>query len=305
MSSPQRFARRTPQRQDTLLGDQHNWHRNLVCFSRLVACLSALHALCNLCNLIGQVLELHRLDNAIKSTSGHPSTVVGFWPVFLRNFTHSSNHALMINSVTRGLANTPCFKGNPTNSWSVSSSCMLRVSCGTSFHSCNQAFRHVDYLFLTTFSATMFAVYLLSDPNGPPTAFLLFRVSLPGPTGVPSDAQARWHRGQSANPYLLHRCCTAEPVLTHATKQFLKYFLKKKKNRETWNTRKKFQNTLRNKKLKQTLGKEPLKKTCKHEKKKKTWKKQTCKNNLTKQTSNEKIEKHEKIEKQDEKPRKT
>ena len=42
-------------------------------------------------------------------------------------------------------------------------------------HSCNQAFRHVDYLFLTTCSATMFAVYLMSDPNGPPTAFLLFR----------------------------------------------------------------------------------------------------------------------------------
>ena len=29
-------------------------------------------------------------------------------------------------------------------------------------------------------------------------------VSLPGPTGVPSDAQAGWRRGQSANPYLLH-----------------------------------------------------------------------------------------------------
>ena len=25
-------------------------------------------------------------------------------------------------------------------------------------------------------------------------------VSLPGPTGVPSDAQAGWHREQSANP---------------------------------------------------------------------------------------------------------
>ena len=25
-------------------------------------------------------------------------------------------------------------------------------------------------------------------------------VSLPGPTSVPSDAQAGWHRGQSANP---------------------------------------------------------------------------------------------------------
>ena len=66
----------------------------------------------------------------------------------------------------------------------------------------------------------MSAVYLLSDPNVPPTAFLLFRpqwVSLLEPTGVPSDAQAGWHRGQNANPYLLH-CCTAEPVLTRATK---------------------------------------------------------------------------------------
>ena len=38
----------------------------------------AVRALCNLCNPIGQVLELHRLDNAIKSTFGHHSTVVGF-----------------------------------------------------------------------------------------------------------------------------------------------------------------------------------------------------------------------------------
>ena len=29
-------------------------------------------------------------------------------------------------------------------------------------------------------------------------------VSLPGHTSVPSDAQAEWHRGQSANPFLLH-----------------------------------------------------------------------------------------------------
>ena len=40
---------------------------------------------------------------------------------------------------------------------------------------------------------------------GPPTAFLCRGtgvpwVSLPGPTSVPSDAQAGWHREQSANP---------------------------------------------------------------------------------------------------------
>ena len=70
------------------------------------------------------------------------------------------------------------------HSSSVFSSCLLKptlrgsalyVSCGASFHSCNQAFRHVDYLFFSTCSATMFAVYLLSDPSGPPKAFLLFR----------------------------------------------------------------------------------------------------------------------------------
>ena len=64
----------------------------------------------------------------------------------------------------------------------------------------------------------MFAVYLLSDPNGPPTAFLLFRPQCT--VGVlarthwgASDAQAGWHRGQSANPSLLH-CCTAAALLS-------------------------------------------------------------------------------------------
>ena len=42
----------------------------------------------------------------------------------------------------------------------------------------------------------------------PPTAFLhrgtgVPWMSLPGPTSVPSDAQARWHREQSANPLWL------------------------------------------------------------------------------------------------------
>ena len=30
---------------------------------------------------------------------------------------------------------------------------------------------------------------------------------------MPSDAQAGWHRGQSAKASVLHCCCTAEPVL--------------------------------------------------------------------------------------------
>ena len=68
----------------------------------------------------------------------------------------------------------------------------------------------------------MFAVYLLFDPNGPPTAFLLFRphctVGILAGTRAPSDAQAGWHREQSANPYVLHCCCTAEPVMTRASK---------------------------------------------------------------------------------------
>ena len=58
----------------------------------------------------------------------------------------------------------------------------------------------------------MFAVYLLSDPNGPPTAFLLFRPPMPKQDGIGDKAPT-----QSAA--LLHCCCTAEPVLTRATKQ--------------------------------------------------------------------------------------
>ena len=83
------------------------------------------------------------------------------------------------------LGDTHCFRLLRTHSSSVSSTCLLAstqatlrglalyVSCGTLFHSCNQALRHVDYLFLTTCCATMFAVYLLSDLHGPPTAFPL------------------------------------------------------------------------------------------------------------------------------------
>ena len=102
----------------------------------------------------------------------------------------------------------------------------LFVSCGTLFHSCNQAFRHVDYLFLRTCSATMFAVYLLSDPDGPPTAFLLFRPQCT--VGV----LAGTHRGalrcpggkasgtkrqplSAAAALLLHCCCTAAALLLH------------------------------------------------------------------------------------------
>ena len=56
----------------------HNLHRNFVCFSRLVACLSAVQALCNLSNLSGQVLELHRLDNAINRHSDIIPRLSGF-----------------------------------------------------------------------------------------------------------------------------------------------------------------------------------------------------------------------------------
>ena len=42
---------------------------------------------------------------------------------------------------------------------------------------------------------------------------LVYRGSLPGPTSVPSDAQARWHRKQSANPV----CAVgASPVVSSA-----------------------------------------------------------------------------------------
>ena len=60
---------------------------------------------------------------------------------------------------------------------------------------------------LTTCSSQLAPCF--SDPS-------VLGVSLLGPPGMPSDAQPGWHRGQSANPYLLH-CCTAEPVLTRAT----------------------------------------------------------------------------------------
>ena len=51
-------------------------------------------------------------------------------------------------------------------------------------------------------SALYAVLYLLIEP---PTASPLLGtgvqwVSLPGPTSVPSDTQARWYRGQSANP---------------------------------------------------------------------------------------------------------
>ena len=141
-----------------------------------------------------------RFLNSIVSTtpSNRHSDIIprlsGF-DVFLQNFTHSSNHApsLIINAVTRAVGDDHAWdtllasgairhihRRSPRRVCCTSTQATLRdlalyVSCGTSFHSCNQAFRHVDYLLLTTCSATMFAVYLLSDPNGPPAAFLLFK----------------------------------------------------------------------------------------------------------------------------------
>ena len=77
-------------------------------------------------------------------------------------------------------------------------------------------------------------MYPLSDPNGPPTAFPLFRpsvlwVSLPGPTGGALRCPGRMASGTKHQPLsaaLLHCCCTAEPVfdtcyktLINSTKQ--------------------------------------------------------------------------------------
>ena len=124
-------------------------------------------------------------------------------------------------------------KGTATHSSSVSSSCLLTStqatlrdlalydSCGASFYSCNQAFRHVDYLFITTCSATMFAVYLLSDPNGPPTALLLFRPQctvgvLAGTHWGALRCPGRMATGTKRQPLsaaLLH-CCTAPALLS-------------------------------------------------------------------------------------------
>ena len=83
---------------------------------------------------------------------------------------------------------------------------------------CNQAFRHVDYLFLTTCSATMFAVYLLSDPNGPPTAFLQFRPQCAVGVFAGTDwgvlrCPGRMASGTNCQPLsaaLLHCCCTGD-----------------------------------------------------------------------------------------------
>ena len=71
--------------------------------------------------------------------------------------------------------------------------------------------------------AREFAVYLLSDPNGPPTAFLLSRPQctvgvLAGTHRGALRCPSKMASGTKRNPYLLHCCCTAEPVLTLATK---------------------------------------------------------------------------------------
>ena len=71
----------------------------------------------------------------------------------------------------------------------------------------------------------VFAVYLLSDPNGPPTAFLLFRPQctvgvLAGTHWGALRCPGRMASGTQRQPLsaaLLHCCCTAEPVLTRAT----------------------------------------------------------------------------------------
>ena len=145
------------------------------------------------------------------------------------------------------LGNTPCFRLPRTHSSSVSSTCLLAstqttlrglalyVSCGTLFHSCDQAFRHVDDLFSTTCFPTMFAVYLLSDLDGQPTAF-----PLSGPQcTVGGLARTHWGalqcpgslasgtKRQPLSAALLHRCCIGEPVLTRATKH-----KEKKKNEQ-------------------------------------------------------------------------
>ena len=93
-----------------------------------------------------------------------------------------------------------------------------------SLHSYNHAFRDVDYLFSTTCSATMFAVYLLSDPTNHPqpsswSSPSVLWVSLPGPTGCPPMPRQDGIGDKAPTlPYLLHCCCTAEPVLTRTTK---------------------------------------------------------------------------------------
>ena len=82
----------------------------------------------------------------------------------------------------------------------------LYVSCGTSFHSCNQAFRLNNLL-----RYHVLRVCCLIQ-TGHPQPSCYSGSSVLGVSCLPSDAQARWHRGQSANPYLLH-CGAAAALL--------------------------------------------------------------------------------------------
>ena len=108
----------------------------------------------------------------------------------------------------------------------------LYVSCGTLFHSFATKRSVTFYLLLTTCSA----------------GATVRRVSLPGPTGVHSDAQAGWHWRRSANPHLLHCCCTAEQVLTRATN-------KRRKTRKKEGKKEKRKQTKQTKEEKKKKGK--------------------------------------------------
>ena len=142
--------------------------------------------------------------------------------------------------------------GNPTHSSSVSSSCLLHVDPSRSArHSVVRLLWYLVPLLQQSVpsrrlpvlnnpcAATMFAVCLLSDPNGPPTAFLLFRPQCPvgvlagthwGALRCPGRMQSGTKR-QTLSAALLHCCCTAEPVLTRVL-QTSKKVQKRKKSKK-------------------------------------------------------------------------
>ena len=142
-----------------------------MCFSRLVACLPALQALCNLfflsvrfLNSIVSITPSSRHSDIIPRLSGsdmfscrtpriHRSLII--------NRDVGDDHAwetLLPSGAIRLIHRRSPRRVSCTSTQATLRDLALYVSCGTSFHSCNQAFRHVDYLFSTTCSATMFAV---------------------------------------------------------------------------------------------------------------------------------------------------
>ena len=181
-----------------------------MCSSRLVACLSTV---------------------SITPSNRHSDIIpqVSFFDLFscrtsrihritLQHSQSAPSHELLVMIMLGKhslLRNTPCFRCNPSHSARLS---LVRLLWYLVPLLCNQAFRHGDYLLrqLPAPLPCLPCICCLIQPGHPQPSCHSgpseLWVSLPGPTGVPSDAQAGWHKGQNANPYLLH-CCAAALLL--------------------------------------------------------------------------------------------